>query len=70
MDEVRTAPASGAGVVSASRVHSANEAIRIGPARASAKSPRIELIRDGDIVRALEITCSCGEKIVVRCDYE
>ncbi len=38
-----------------------------GPAKVE---PRIELIREGDMVRAIEIICSCGERIRVRCDYE
>jgi hypothetical protein len=70
MDEVRTSHVPATAVVPGSRVHSVNEAIRIGPTKPGAKAPRVELIRENDIVRALEITCSCGERIVVRCDYD
>lgn len=31
--------------------------------------PRVELIRSGDKIRAIDITCSCGQRIRLRCDY-
>ncbi len=31
---------------------------------------KVELIREGDIVRVIELTCSCGEKHRIRCDFE
>ena len=32
--------------------------------------PVIQLVRDGDVVRAIDITCGCGQRIRVRCLYE
>ena len=29
----------------------------------------VELLRDGDVVRALQVRCSCGEVTVVEFDY-
>ncbi|HMP78759.1 MAG TPA: hypothetical protein PKD54_04865 [Pirellulaceae bacterium] len=30
----------------------------------------VKLHRDGDTVKAIEIQCSCGERIVIQCEYE
>jgi hypothetical protein len=30
----------------------------------------VRLEREGDIVRAIEVTCSCGERIRLLCEYE
>lgn len=59
-------------VVAANRVQVAAQAVRVGQARAEAErsEPTIELVRDGEVVRAMDITCSCGEHIIVRCDYD
>lgn len=40
-------------------------------ARAGARTceKQIELLRVDDVVHALEITCSCGEKTVVELEY-
>jgi hypothetical protein len=64
-------PGSGTPVVSANRVRLVNEAVRVGPERPGGHGkPRVEVIREHDVVRAVEVICPCGERIVVRCDYE
>ncbi len=47
-------------------------AVMVGPARALAHAcaPQVELVRDGDIIRAIDVTCTCGEKIRLRCSYD
>ena len=30
----------------------------------------VRLLKDGDVVRAIELRCSCGEKTVLEIDYE
>ena len=61
----------GAAVVSANQVRLVNEAVRVGQERAGGHGKaRVEVIREHDIVRAVEVICPCGERIVVRCDYE
>lgn len=30
----------------------------------------VRLVRDGALVRALEVTCPCGERITVELEYE
>ena len=59
-------------IIRADHVHLDPSAARIGVQREgkSRTEPRIELIYDGDVVRALEVICSCGERIRIRCDYE
>lgn len=44
----------------------AANAVRDEPA---APAPKVALIRDGDIVRAIEVTCPCGNTMVIECDY-
>lgn len=39
------------------------------PAPAEEESSRIEVIREGDYIRAIEVTCACGRKTRIRCDY-
>lgn len=47
------------------------ESVRIGaPLPPPKPAPRVELIREGGVVRALDITCGCGEKIRVVCEYD
>jgi hypothetical protein len=31
--------------------------------------PRVEMIRDGDVLRAIDVVCSCGKRIRLRCVY-
>jgi len=42
----------------------------VGPPRyAHAAEPRVELLREGDVVRAIDVTCGCGRRIRLRCVY-
>ena len=60
-----------AAVITAEHVHVTDEPARVGRPQGSTKRElQVELIREGDIVRAIDITCSCGERIRLRCDYE
>lgn len=45
-----------------------NPKVRI-PAGGASDEPRIELIREGDLIRAIEVTCSCGKRIRIVCEY-
>jgi hypothetical protein len=40
------------------------------PGQAHACDPVVELVRDGDIVQAIDITCPCGRHIRLRCLYD
>ncbi|QJW94395.1 hypothetical protein [Frigoriglobus tundricola] len=63
---------SGAGslVVSGARVRVSGEAVRVGPVRAPDEpAPKIEVVRNGDAIQTIQIVCTCGERICIRCDY-
>jgi hypothetical protein len=32
--------------------------------------PRIEVVRDGDVIQAIDVTCACGRKMRLRCVYD
>ncbi len=65
------------GIIPGQLVHVTGEAVRVAiptaaPAAAAppaAGEPHIELIREGDVVQAIEVTCTCGRKIRLRCLY-
>ncbi|MBW3542710.1 MAG: hypothetical protein KY476_20795 [Planctomycetes bacterium] len=46
------------------------EPARVGPVASEHDEPQIEFVREGDRVRAIDVTCTCGERIRVRCLYE
>jgi hypothetical protein len=37
---------------------------------APACAPQVELVREGDVIQAIDVTCTCGEKIRLRCVYD
>jgi len=41
-----------------------------GPHSHDRQQPVIELILEGDVVMAIDVTCSCGEKTRLWCSYE
>jgi len=51
--------------------------VRVGKERARVglcglddkKEPKIILIRDGDAVQAIEVVCTCGQKIRLNCGF-
>lgn len=61
----------GGAVVRAARIHVSGEAVRIGAPVPEAFSgePVVELVRNGDVIQTIEITCPCGERINIRCEY-
>jgi hypothetical protein len=69
MDEGQTG--SGGLVVPAAQVRVSDEAVPIGaPSRGeSVGEPKIQLVREGGVIRAIEVICSCGELIRIRCEY-
>ena len=69
MDEGR--PATGRAVVAAGRVRVSDEAVRIGEPNPPGPhdEPQVKLVREDGVIRAIEITCRCGEVIRVRCEY-
>jgi hypothetical protein len=46
-------------------------AIPVGPQNhGSSDAPQIEVVRQGEVVQALDITCSCGCQMRVLCEYD
>ena len=40
------------------------------PANGCSSDPIIDLVRTGDRIEAIEITCACGKRIRLNCQYE
>mgnify|MGYP000305104367 CR=1 FL=1 len=59
---------SGHAVIDAGQVRVASGSIRIHLPTAPA-GPRAEVIRDGDAIVGVEVTCACGEKVRLAFDY-
>lgn len=58
-------------IIPGRRVVFSGESARIPiPAEATSKEPHIELVRENDMIRAVDVTCSCGQRIRLVCDYE
>lgn len=53
-------------VIRAEHIRVETDRVPIGVPR---PGPKVEVIRDGDAIRAIEVTCSCGERIRIECDY-
>jgi hypothetical protein len=63
-------------VIAASRVRVGKDSAVIGLPRLNEKpkadkptEPAVKLNRDGDVIRSIEVTCTCGEQIVINCVY-
>ena len=67
MDDVPAA--TGGRVVPAARVRVSGEAVRIGPPRPAGPEPKVQVFHEDDAVRVIQIVCTCGERICIRCEY-
>ena len=48
-----------------------NRNVRLDTESAEGHEPKtVQLLKEGDAVRAIELECSCGEKTVLEIDYE
>lgn len=58
-------------VLSGQQVKVSNDTVRIGAPVAHVKhgEPTIQLVREDGVIRAIDITCGCGERIRIQCDY-
>jgi hypothetical protein len=57
-------------VVSAQRVRDSGQRVRVPvPGHEACAEPVIEVVRQGDVVVAIDITCPCGRSFRVVCDY-
>jgi len=65
-------PEAGGLIVPASRVKVSTGVVRVGPPQSSVSGPQptIQVIHQDDAIRMIQIVCTCGERICIRCDYE
>ena len=56
-------------VVPAERVRVSGEAARVMPPRRADKcEPQVEIVRDGATIQAIDIRCTCGRRVYLRCE--
>ncbi len=52
-------------------VRLSGERVRVDiPGQKPSGGPTVEVVRQGDVIQVIDITCSCGQHIRLRCDYE
>lgn len=60
----------GGTVVRGTCVRVSGDPARVGvPGHEAAAEPRIELVRSGDVIQAIDIFCTCGQHIRLHCLY-
>lgn len=58
-------------IVPGGRVVRTSEVTCVGvPHSHDRQQPTVELIREGDVVTAIDVTCACGGKVRLWCSYE
>lgn len=57
-------------ILPAHRIVQTSEVARIGGPHVAHGQPKVDLVRDGEIIKAIDVTCSCGETIRIWCSYE
>jgi hypothetical protein len=45
------------------------DGLRVAPFETGAASPNIEIVKQGEKVTRLIVTCTCGERIEIECLY-
>jgi hypothetical protein len=56
-------------VISAPHVRMSGETARVGLPEPEGEGPHVHLIREGEVVTAVEVVCRCGERIRLRLTY-
>lgn len=57
------------GLVPSHCVRLAQERMLLSPPGHDDSEPQIILIRDGDVVRAIEVVCTCGKRVRMNCVF-
>lgn len=59
-------------VIPGDRVVRSHDVVQVGgrPHLKHDGTASVELITEGDVVKAIDVTCSCGQKIRLWCSYE
>ena len=58
------------GLVPGTNVRLSDVPARVGAPEPRPPEPVIELVRTGEVVRAIDIVCGCGQHIRLHCLYE
>ena len=58
------------GLVPGTSVRLSDIPARVGAPEQTPAEPTVELVRSGEVVRAIDIVCSCGQHIRLHCLYE
>jgi hypothetical protein len=58
------------GVVPGSCVRVTGETTRVAIPGSSPTEPQVEVIRQGDVIQAIDVVCTCGQRIRLRCVYQ
>jgi hypothetical protein len=70
MDRPEPETSAGGALVPAPQVRLSAERTRVViPHQGHLAEPVIELVREGDVVRAIDITCCCGQRYRLLCEY-
>lgn len=58
-------------VLPGNRVRQSDEVAQVGvPRKEDRDAAVVELVKEGDVVQAIDVTCRCGHKTRVWCVYE
>jgi hypothetical protein len=57
-------------VIPGLRVRVSKQAAPVGPSAGALAEPSVEVVREGDVVRAIDVACGCGQHIRLLCVYE
>jgi hypothetical protein len=58
------------GVVSGHQIRVAEETTRVPvPGQPGKSEPQVHLLRDGNVVKAIEVVCACGQRMRLNCLY-
>jgi hypothetical protein len=51
------------------RIDGTNTVVLV-PEQANCPEPKIDLVRDGDVVQRIIVHCSCGQTLELQCEYD
>jgi hypothetical protein len=57
-------------VISAGRVTLGGRPFCVGAAETAKEGPLVELVREDGVIRAIDITCACGQRVRLLCTYD
>lgn len=60
----------GSPLVPGGSVHLSHEPARVAVPGPPDAQPVVELVRSGDLVQAIDVTCTCGRRIRLACRYK